>query len=363
VKAADHSTIGSHRHRLRIRILGALALLLGAGCSTSKSGFDTRDASPPPNLTGDDGGAVSPDAGPVACTAVSLGSTHRPLDLYIMLDRSNSMDGLPWNAARAALEDFFANPSSPDISVALNYFPNDSVQSCGDLDFYRLFAVPLGPLPSNAPVLKASLDATQGHGNGTPSGDALQGALLTATAQQRAVPDHRVAVVFVSDGLPNACTDEASLDALVANALSEEQTLTFTLSVGTEGAAFMTGVAAAGGTGQTFYASDPPTDLENGLHQAETEAAGCEFLIPKTAPDGRAVDPSEVNVVVMDADGRRTLDEVDGVQNCGNRDSWYYVDPPNPTALRLCPAACDLLQANQAPTVDVTFGCQSQRAQ
>jgi hypothetical protein len=37
-----------------------------------------REAAPPPNLTGDDdGGAVGPDAGPVQCTAVSLGTQHR----------------------------------------------------------------------------------------------------------------------------------------------------------------------------------------------------------------------------------------------------------------------------------------------
>jgi hypothetical protein len=367
--------------RRRVGALAALAVLglsaPGAGCSSSHAGFTASDAGGPPPSFGNDGGAVGPDAGPVACDAISLGAGHRPLDLFIMVDRSYSMDGLPWETARTALEDFFANPPSSDLSAALNYFPNDANPTTCELQYFRLFAVGLGLLPGNAPALKASLEATQGHGDGTPSGAAIEGALFTATAQAAAAPDHRVAVVFVSDGLPNACTDEAALTAIVADALNENGTLTFTISVGTQGAAFMNSVAQAGGTGQTLYVSDPPTEIETRLRQAETVAVGCEFLVPKTAPDGRAVDPGEVNVVVTDADGKRTIGQVSGVQFCGNSDGWYYVDPTNPTALRLCPASCALLEADQAgprpvtdastatgaaPAVDVTFGCQSQGA-
>lgn len=100
----------------------ALFAVATLACSSTTRSFD----GPEGRSLDTDGGAPShPDLrdGAAACTGVALGTGHRPLDLFIMLDRSGSMKGAPWEQARSALNDFFANPPSGDLAAALNYFP------------------------------------------------------------------------------------------------------------------------------------------------------------------------------------------------------------------------------------------------
>jgi hypothetical protein len=329
----------------------AFALAIAA-CSSSRGAFDRE---PTPGSFGSDAGPAQADAlAPAACTGVSLAASHRPLDLFITLDRSGSMAGVPWKQCKLALESFFASPPSTEIAAALTYFPNGA--SC-DRNAYQLFSVGIGPLPARAPELTASLERTDPSG-GTPTGVALDGALFTATQYKLAHADHQVAVVLVSDGLPNACTDEATLTTLPKIAFTEYGTLTFAIGIGTEPGAVMDAIAAAGGTGQALSVANP-SEIDGRLREAQVQAVACELLIPATTPDGRAISPDLVNLLITDNLGARTVRQVDRLATCGNREGWYYDDPKAPKSIRLCPASCDLVKSRKEAKADVQFGCKT----
>ena len=270
-------------------VSGAVLGLIGL-CHCSS---DDRDSfgDQPPNGFSDSGppDAAATDAGP-SCAATSLGADHRPLDLFIMIDKSGSMSGIPWQQAKTALDDFFMNPSGANISAALNYFPSDDGDYCQE-EFYRLFAVPLGPLPANATPLAASLEANTPNG-GTPLGSAIDGALYAAVGQKKLAPDHAVAMVIVTDGVPDGCTEDLTVtDSYVNAALLEEAVPTFAIGIGITPGAVLDGVAAAGGTGKSLTVADP-SHLAEALSTAQNTVIGCEFVIPKLAPSGQQIDPT-----------------------------------------------------------------------
>ncbi len=59
-----------------------------------------------------------------ACAADTFPGVLVPLDLYIMLDRSSSMDdGVKWPAVTSALQTFVTSPDCDGIGVGIQYFP------------------------------------------------------------------------------------------------------------------------------------------------------------------------------------------------------------------------------------------------
>jgi len=63
------------------------------------------------------------------CATTTHQATELPLDLYLMLDTSGSMDDLvaaqksKWNSVVSAMTGFFSDPASAGIGVGLQYFP------------------------------------------------------------------------------------------------------------------------------------------------------------------------------------------------------------------------------------------------
>lgn len=104
----------------------------GAGPDSSGSGFgsgsgygDTGAGGASSGTSGAGDGA----GGGTSCAGETSTAELVPLDLYIMLDASGSMeDRLPtrntkWEAITAALEAFFTDPQSAGLGVGLQYFP------------------------------------------------------------------------------------------------------------------------------------------------------------------------------------------------------------------------------------------------
>jgi hypothetical protein len=94
---------------------------LGGGPSAGGSSGGTAE---------DGGGAVGGAAGDGGqCLSKEYTATQRPLDLYIMLDRSGSMADrtaagtTKWDAVTAALTSFFTAEQSNGLGVGLQYFP------------------------------------------------------------------------------------------------------------------------------------------------------------------------------------------------------------------------------------------------
>jgi hypothetical protein len=80
--------------------------------------------------------------------------TNKPVALYIMFDRSQSMRGdkstpEKWTPAVNAIKAFVDSDKSKDLDVALQYFPL-SGGKCSDGTGYKTPAVAMGRLPAHA---------------------------------------------------------------------------------------------------------------------------------------------------------------------------------------------------------------------
>ncbi|MGK4003458.1 hypothetical protein WMF31_12585 [Sorangium sp. So ce1036] len=106
----------------------------GSGSDSSGTGFGTGSGFGDTGDGGASSGTLSSGAGDGAgggtsCAGETSTAELVPLDLYIMLDASGSMeDRLPtrdtkWEAVTEALEAFFTDPQSAGLGVGLQYFP------------------------------------------------------------------------------------------------------------------------------------------------------------------------------------------------------------------------------------------------
>src|SRR5262249_10203418 len=94
----------------------------GSGGATSGSGNSTGNSvgSGFANSSGSGSGSGGSDT----CAATSSKAEPVPVDLFIMLDKSGSMDqNNKWINVSAALISFFQDPMSAGLSVALRFFP------------------------------------------------------------------------------------------------------------------------------------------------------------------------------------------------------------------------------------------------
>ncbi len=91
------------------------------GGGTGEGGFNPVGPGPGPSSSGAGGG---PSCGGTASTAEPI-----PLDIYIMLDKSGSMNDVvsggmtKWDNVSTALDGFFADPASQGLDVGIQFFP------------------------------------------------------------------------------------------------------------------------------------------------------------------------------------------------------------------------------------------------
>jgi len=259
-----------------------------------------------------------------------------------------------------------------------------------DVDTYATPSVAFGELPGAANDLIASLKnhAPSGY---TPTGPALTGALKAARARAVDKPDHKVAVVLVTDGLPGGfipgmpppgCTPTDPAE--VASLLSGKMGLAGTPSVPT----FVIGIfgpcdlqqgntqmpkekltswAAAGGTMSAVLVDtslDVTKQIQDAFKSVQSKVISCQYAIPKDVVGG--IDFKEVNVV-FSSDAMMTSLPVHYVQkkdNCDpNTGGWYYdadPDPPtngNPTQIIACDKSCNDFKAAMGAKVEIALGC------
>src|SRR6185503_3404757 len=164
---------------------------------------------------------------------------------------------------------------------------------------------------------------------------ALAGALDAARTYATAHPDHKLAVVLVTDGLPTECTplDIPAIAAVAAaGAAGNPAVPTFVIGVfGADDAALaapnLNALAAGGGTGKAVVINtnqDVNQVLQAALAQIRTTAVACEYRIPPST--GGTIDFGKVNVQLTDATGMvTTVGYVNGKAGCNpTRGGWYY---------------------------------------
>lgn len=298
-------------------------------------------------------------------SCAQTGSEAQPvdLDIIVLLDRSGSMFGPNWNGATVALKQFVQDPASDGTRVGILYFPIDAPPDgliCNSLHYQDL-TVPLGPLPQNAVNLVKSIDSQLPTGGSTPMYGALEGTLWTATQEQIAQPNHKVVVVFASDGDPNSCAGQQNSIAVIANLIQTtfETSHIETYVIGIAGASIvnLNQLAAAGGTGKAYDVTGNIDQFSLKMAEIRATALACEYIIPPP-PANEPFELDKVVVKYVAGDGTPTeIPKADGEIDCGALPGWYFDDPMQPKKIKLCPASCELAHVDKQGRVDVFFGC------
>jgi hypothetical protein len=250
---------------------------------------------------------------------------------------------------------------------------------------YTTLAVPWAPLPASAATLTGSLNGRSPDGF-TPTGPALSGAIQTAQARAQASPDHKVAMLLVTDGMPGGfipgmpsptCTPAdvpgiAAIASAAATSTTAPRIPTFVIGVfrPIEQAMATTNLntlAQAGGTGTAVIittSQDVQRDLQAALGKIRTSVLACTFQVPP--PTSGAVDFNKVNVnFVPGAGGMEVIGYAASKEGCHpTRGGWYFDRDPDidagvqPTSIITCDATCTRLQADPAGRVDIALGCE-----
>jgi hypothetical protein len=362
------------------RMLGvALALLAIAGCSASSSdgshpisaaGGSAGSGGGSAGTVGDSGPVIDtgiPDTQPDAsCGAISEKATATPLNLYIMLDKSSTMLGEKWDAAKAGLDGFLNDPDSTGIKVAINFFPRDpdSTPAC-DQNAYKTPKVAFAALPSNAGAILLAIDGQTPNGTSTPIYPALGGAILAGMEIVKNQPGDSAAVLLVTDGEPQgpaaSCSgvdpqDPAAIASLAALGL---QNKVVTFVVGLPGASQTTvnQIAAAGGSDAAIVVGTNNTkaDFQTALATVRGKALPCEYVIPAKVQGGDVL-PSNVNVVFTPG-GSTEGQTIAQDKDCKGGVGWYYDTAQ--TRIILCPGTCDQFKADLSGKVDIQLGCKT----
>lgn len=299
-----------------------------------------------------------------ACAANSISAELVPVTLLIVFDKSGSMeDGDKWGQATAALTSFVQSPDAAGLGVGIKFFPkgdcdeNDcdvGICSLPDVPPARLSAEP-APNDAQEQALVTAIAAENPNG-GTPMAAALLGAHNWAQSFLALNPADKVAIVLVTDGIPEGCGDIG--DVANSAALGFAQGVP-TYAVGLQGSleANMNTVAQAGGTETGFFigAGNAQADLLAALLAIQGQQIACELTIPE-ADD---VDPTKVNVTFTPDGGEEgTIPQVENAAACGPSGGWYYDDPVNPTKITLCDATCDQIQG-QSGELGLALGCET----
>ncbi len=347
----------------------------GTGAGTGTGGFGA--------LGGGGNGGGSGGLGGDACAATTYDGKQLPLDMYIMLDKSGSMQGTSWNAVTGAITSFVsASPETDGIGVGLQFFPlgaggaNCSFPPCppGCVPFGPLCVPASGGSACNAndylppavaiqtlPGVKSQIISAMGAnspGGNTPTMPALQSAVQASTGYAAQHPDHKVIVVLATDGEPTDCDTSIANIANVAATGHNATPAVDTWVIGIGNVANLDTIAAAGGTNKAIIVdtSAGSQAFLDAMKSIKGQALGCEFLVPAPSGGG-AVDPNKVNVTF----NGNTIPQVPDASQCKGLDGWYY--DSTKTKVELCQTSCDAVTgATGQATVGIALGCETQVA-
>jgi hypothetical protein len=367
------------------------------------AGLDASEVVIPPGDAGHDAGrVVNPvgDGGVQGCATDSTKAQKLPLDMYILLDQSDSMSesvqgGTKWDAVTGALKTFLGQPLT-DVYAGLQYFPvtsgsgtctkascwsdSDCGAGCGPCSWFSCkgysppgedsctasdYAKPDVEIAALPGVASAISDSIKLHSpnSSTPTSAALQGGIDHALDWAKSHPQHVVIVVMATDGEPMECdTDLNNIDAIATAGVSgSPKVLTFVIGVGSS-LDNLNGIASSGGTGQAFMVDtggDVNKQFLDALNKIRGAALGCNYSIPK--PQSGTPDYTKVNVQYTPGGGAPAyLPQVADKAQCpAGKDAWYYDDPKTPQQIILCDSTCTKVEADSTGEVDVVLGCET----
>ena len=335
-----------------------------AASGTNASGSSTSGG---PVGGGADGCEPAPDD--QGCVGNAYEGENIPLDIFIMFDQSCSMScpisqGGPGQCCmggpnpridpvRAAVDQFLADPLSAGIGVGIGFFGyfESGNTSCDPAD-YSQAAVDIAPLPGNAALVSAALNAVTPTGE-TPTDMAIQGACNYLTSFHRQRPNSKKIILLVTDGVPE--TPSSNCDPSVegsqrvaADCLEGDPGIaTYVLGVG-QALDSLNAIADAGGTERAYLVDggDVTGSVLEALNAIRADAAiPCSLPVPQPS-DGSVLDYDFVNLGICDAGGQ-TIETayVPSADDCQGAGTWYYEDTATGRNIALCEATCETVTA------------------
>lgn len=301
-----------------------------------------------------------------ACATHEHQAVSKPVNLYIMFDKSNSMAGNKWEAAKTGLAAFVSDEASSGIAVALRFFPRDpdATPVC-DQPAYSTPTVDFVALPGGAGSIMAAVDAEQPDGFSTPMYPALGGALLKGIEKAQNTPGEVSAVLLVTDGAPegpaSTCggvdpeAGQSIADLAAAGAAHNPSVRTFVVGLPGVDQSVANLVAAAGGTEEAVLvgSTNVAEAFQNALALVRGSALPCSYELPQEVLDGE-VGLGFVNITVTPDGGEPETLPFDPDCKSGG---WHYDVPQSPTAIELCAATCQRIRTDPGIGIRVLLGC------
>lgn len=300
------------------------------------------------------------------CESLSSEAESLPVDLYIMMDRSVSMDepagdtGLSrWEAIREAIEAFVTSADAGDIGAGLGFFGKsrggDDDVDC-DASNYATPEVAIGPLSEVGGDLVQAIEETLPSGY-TPTLPALEGALEHARAWAEDHPDRATMVLLVTDGYPTQCSADLGAIANLARSGYQGDPSVRTFVIGLDGTQNLDGIARAGGTNGAFIveSAEIADSLVDVLLNITSARLSCSFVLPPSPDPRLEIDRERVQVVYTpEATGEpEEVPFIESAEACARQSNggWYYTG----SQIAVCPCTCSRFGAGR---VDVRLGCQ-----
>ncbi|HEX3595003.1 MAG TPA: vWA domain-containing protein [Polyangiaceae bacterium] len=320
----------------------------------------------------------SADGGTSCQRTASAETELEPVHLAFAFDVSGSMGKLDfpyhdpklkWDPVVAAAKAFFTDTASANLFASLVFFPIDAGEDerC-DAKSYATPDVPMTALPSDA--FGAAIDdvtpkKSSDWRGGTPTLAVLQATYQFIEPLAKADGSSKYAMVLVSDGYPEGCSDDDNeIETVVAAVKKASADIpTYVIGVanppgGPDTVTNLNDLAIAGGTDRAFIVQtgDPAatiTAFQTAVHTIRDSQLSCDFVIPPP-PSGQMFDPARANVTYTSGSTERELD-YDAA--CGADGAWKFDDPSSPTHMVLCDATCTRVRADPHAVLRVDFGC------
>lgn len=315
------------------------------------------------------GAPATDDAAGEACNGVSVEAEAVPVDIFVIMDRSQSMgvtvagsSKTRWQALHDAVQSFAESPGAAQIRAGIGFFSlsgtGDDAQDC-DADAYAEPRVPIGIVAEVGPELVAAMnDVTPG--GLTPTVPALEGAISYARSWAQDNPGRATMVVLVTDGFPTQCDNAPEQISQTARTgyESPEHVRTFVIGVGDVAKFNLDNYARSGGTHKAYLtdAGDVTATFVDALNNITNRALACEYQLPPP-PEGMKLDTTKVQVLYTPSSGDpEEVPRISSLSACANNPNggWYYDDLEHPSKITVCPCTCARLQAGR---VDVRLGC------
>lgn len=345
------------------------------------------------------------DSAPEECVALEIVPEVVELDMFVILDRSGSMDspfaedsglgdctissannGSRWCNAIHSIHGFVADPSSVNMGIAYSDF---AFSPCSGADMeLPLDLITEGDTNGQIAALVTALDAaTPGSGTNTES---AVNAIIQQTAAHVPLGVRRTIGIVVTDGEPylqpdppqfawqtQACEVESAtvsghlgeLNAKLQTHFAETGIPTFIMGMeGVDAGALELLAAGAGaaphathcieGASCSYYSvgDGDPTVFKAALEEIRRSVVGCEFVIPNTQVGLADLGSLEVTFRPDSQEQAVILTKRPSEAACTTgSDYWVEVSGLSPV-VHLCPAVCDLRGAE--PSVGISISCE-----